>query len=192
MAFLLRLLAARGLFMLTREEKATVVTELEDKFSRQRVSIFTDIRGISVAKLTALRRELKKIGAEFKVTKKTLLRRALRAAGPAFDGIEPKTLEGEIGVIFGYEDQAAPAKAAAKFGKENETFKVLKAVLAGKILEATEVLALAKLPAREQLLGQLAYVLSAPIQGLAVVLAGNIRNLVVVLNKINKKLESRK
>lgn len=178
--------------MLPRAEKAKIVDELQDRFGRQRVSIFTDIRGISVAKLTALRRELKKIGAEFKVAKKTLLRRALASAGPAFSGIEPKALEGEIGVIFGYEDQVASAKAAAKFGRENETFRVLQAVLAGKILEATEVLALAKLPAREQLLGQLAYVLSEPILGLTNVLAGNIRNLVVVLNKINTNLESRK
>lgn len=170
--------------MLRRAEKAKIVDELQDRFGRQRVSIFTDIRGISVAKLTALRRELQKIGAEFKVAKKTLLRRALASAGPAFSGIEPKALEGEIGVIFGYEDQVAPAKAAAKFGKENETFKVLKAVLAGKVLEAEEVLALAKLPAREQLLGELARVLNAPIQGLASALAGNIRNLAVVITKV--------
>lgn len=172
--------------MQTRSEKENIVGELTDRFRRQRISIFTDIRGISVAKLAAFRRELKKLGAEFRVAKKTLLRRALEAAGPAFGGIEPKRLEGEIGVIFGYEDQIAPAKAAAKFSKENETFKMLKGVLAEKILEAREVLALAKLPAREQLLGQLAFALDAPVQGLAIALAGNIRNLVVVLNKIKR------
>ncbi len=170
--------------MLTREQKAKLVEGLGERFERQRVSIFTDIRGISVAKLTALRRELQKIGAEFKVAKKTLLRRALASAGPAFSGIEPKALEGEIGVIFGYEDQIAPAKAAAKFSRENETFKVLKGVLAGKILEAREVLALAKLPSREQLLGQAARALQSPIRGLVNVLWGNIHNLVVVLNQI--------
>lgn len=167
--------------MLTRDQKSAVVEQLQDKFQRQRVSIFTDIRGVSVAKLMALRRELKKIGAELKVAKKTLLRRALQATGVS---VEPKELDGEIGVIFGYEDQVAPAKTAVKFGKENDTFKVLKGVLAGKILEAKEVLALAKLPSRVELLGQLAYALNAPIQGLANVLQGNIRNLVVVLSRI--------
>ena len=168
--------------MLTKSEKIEVVEGLTERFKRQRVSIFADFRGISVAKLSALRRELKKLGAEFKVAKKTLLKRAIEAASAG--EIEPKTLEGEIGVIFGYEDQIEPAKAVAKFAKENETFKVLKGILAGKVLEAKEVLALAKLPAREQLLAQLAYVLNEPIQGLAMVLQGNLRNLVVVLNRV--------
>jgi large subunit ribosomal protein L10 len=137
-----------------------------------------------VAKLSQFRRGLKKIGAEFKVAKKTLLRRALDAVSI---GIEPEKLEGEIGVIFGYEDQVAPAKAAAKFAKENETFRLLKGILAGKILEAKDVLALAKLPSRGELLAELARSFQAPIQGLVNVLHGNIRNLVVVLNQIKDK-----
>lgn len=174
-------------FMLNREQKAKLVEELDEKFKRQRLSIFADFRGISVAKLTQFRRELKKIGAEFKVAKKTLLKLALEKAGPAFSGIEPKELNGEIGIIFGYEEQIAPAKAAARFSKENETFRVLKGVLAGKILEARDVLLLAKLPGREQLLAQLARTLNAPLQNLVNVLQGNIRNLVVVLNQIKSK-----
>lgn len=173
--------------MLNQEQKAKIIEELQDRFRRQRMSIFADFRGISVAKLALFRRELKKIGAELKVAKKTLLKRALEKADPAFSGIEPKELDGEIGVIFGYEDQIAPAKAALKFSRGNETFKVLKGVLAGKILEAREVLALARLPGREQLLGQLAVMLNAPIQGLVNVLQGNIRNLVVVLNELRSK-----
>jgi len=175
--------------MLTREQKTGIVAELRDRFARQRILIFTDIRSISVAKLTALRRELKKLGAELKVTKKTLLQRALEAVRI---GIQPKELDGEVAVIFGYEDQVSPAKAATKFTKENKTFKILAGVLAGRILQAGEVVALAKLPPREEILSQLARTLSAPIQNLAIVLQGSIRNLVVVLSKINKNLESRK
>ncbi len=171
--------------MLTKAEKIEVVERFTDRFKRQRVSIFADFRGISVAKLETLRRELKKVSAEFKVVKKTLLKRAIEASGAG--EIEPKGLEGEIGVIFGYEDQIAPAKAAAKFAKGNETFKVLRGILSGKVLEAKEVLALAKLPGREQLLAQLAYALNGPIQGLATVLQGNLQNLVVVLNRVKDK-----
>ena len=170
--------------MLTRQQKEKLVAGLEDKFRRQRVSIFTDLRGISVAKLSAFRRELRKSGAELKMGKKTLLKRALDAVGI---NIEPKTLEGELGVIFGYEDQVAPAKAAAKFSKVNETFKVVKGILEGRILEAKDVLALARLLSREQLLAQVMRALNSPIQGLVRALAGNIRNLVVVLSKINNK-----
>lgn len=170
--------------MLSRDQKAEIVAGLENCFQRQRISIFTNLHGVAVGKLARFRRELKALGAELKVAKKTLLHRALQAANLAVD---PKVLEGEIGVVFGYEDQVAPARAAAKFSKENETFKVLKGVLAGKILEAKEVLALAKLPAREQLLAQVAAAFNAPIQGLVNVLQGTIGNLVVVLNQIKEK-----
>ncbi len=169
--------------MLSRDQKSKLITELAERFGRQRISIFADIRGLSVMKLAQFRRELKKIGAELKVIKKTLLKRALDAVGVA---IEPKALDGEIGVIFGYEDQIAAAKAASKFAKDNETFKFLKGILEGKILEASSVLALAKLPPREQLLAQLAGALNSTIQGLVNVLQGNIKNLVVVLSKIKK------
>ena len=73
--------------MLTRDQKEKIVTDLQDRFSRQRISFFTDIRGISVAKLSQFRRELKKLGAEFRVAKKTLLKRSLDEAGIA---LEPK------------------------------------------------------------------------------------------------------
>ena len=102
------------------------------------------------------------------------------------NGVQAKELKGEIGVTFGYEDQVEPAKTLIKFAKENETFKVLAAILAGNVLNDKQVIALAKLPSREALLAQLVGVLQAPIRGLAVVLQANTRNLVVVLNKIKR------
>ncbi len=174
--------------MLSLSEKQKIVEELTERFRKQKVSIFADIHGIAVAKLTQFRRELKNVGAELKVAKKTLLARALEAVKI---GIEPKTLAGELGVIFGYGDQIAPAKAAAKFAKENETFKVLAGFLEGKIMAAGEVLAFSRLPSRVELLGELAWALEAPLQNLATVLQGNLRNLVVVLSQI-KKVKSKK
>lgn len=173
--------------MLNRAEKAEIVRELEDRLGRQRVAMFVDISGVGVAKLSLFRRELRKIGAELKVAKKTLLDRALAAAGPAFGAVEPKRLAGEVGVVFGYEDQTAPAKAAAKFARENETFKVLKGLLAGKVIEAADILALARLSSRAELLGELARVLNVPIRGLATALQGNLRNLVVVLDQVKSR-----
>ncbi len=171
--------------MLNRTQKAHLVEELKERFEKQRVSLFANFTGISVAKLGQFRRELKKIGAEFKVAKKTLLDRALKAVGLE---INPEEMQGEIGIIFGYEDQAAPAKAAAKFAKENKTFKVLKGVLEGKVMDVSGVTALARLPSREEMLAQVARAFNAPIQNLVNALQGNIRNLVVVLDriKINK------
>lgn len=167
--------------MLTKTQKSKIVEEFTERFRRQKIAIFSDFHGVSVAKASGLRRLLKKEGAEFKVAKKTLLDQALKAVGVT---LKTKDLKGEIGVAFGYEDQAGPARILAKFGKDNETFKILAGILSGRILSGAEVLFLSRLPSREVLLGQLIWTLQSPIRGLAAVLNGNMRNLVVVLNKI--------
>lgn len=170
--------------MLTKNQKAEIVTDLAQKLKRQKIAIFTDFRGISVAKLKLLRRALKQDGAEYKIAKKTLIDRALKDAGiPS----EVKKLEGEIGMAFGFTDQALPAKVLLKFSKANETFKILGGILGDRILNAKEIITLAKLPSREALLSQLVSVLSGPMRGLVTVLQGNTKNLVVVLNKVKDK-----
>lgn len=161
-----------------------MVEELEKRFKKSAVSIFANFKGISVGKLAAFRRELKKSGAEFKVARKTLLHRALKAAGSE---LNPEELEGEVGVIFGYEDQVAPAKAAARFAKIEKTFAMVRGILGGRILGAPELIALSRVPPREELLAKLVWTLNAPIQNLVNALQGNIRNLVVVLNRIKEK-----
>jgi len=159
---------------------------LADKFRRQKIAIFSDFRGVSVAKSQALRRLLRKENAEYKVAKKTLFDRAL-AIVETSAGATTKEMKGEIGVAFGYGDQVAPAKILSKFAKEVETFKILGGLLDGKLLSDKQVMVLARLPGREALLGQVAGALSAPLRGLASVLQGNIRNLAFVLNQIKDK-----
>lgn len=167
--------------MLTKQQKSKIVEDLVDKFKRQKIALFSDFRGISVAKLQTLRRLLKKTEGEYKIAKKTLIDRALANAEVQ---IKTKELEGEIGITFGYGDQAAPAKILLKFSKDNETFKILGGVLEGRILSAKDILTLARLPSREILLAQVAGALQSPIRGLAMVLQAHIRNFVIVLNKI--------
>lgn len=169
--------------MLTKAQKGNIVEDLSKKFSEEKIAIFSQVRNISAGKLNTFRRELKKMGAELKITKKTLMKRALASVGIAVD---PERLEGEVGIIFGYNDQAGTAKLAQKFRKENETFKILAGLLEKNIISSEQVLTLAKLPPREQLLAQLVSMLSAPLRSLANVLQGNQRNLVVVINKIKE------
>ncbi|MDO8560825.1 MAG: 50S ribosomal protein L10 [bacterium] len=168
--------------MITKKQKEEIVSELSKKFAEEKIAIFSKIHGVSVAKISAFRRELKKIGAELKIAKKTLTQRAMDAANIT---AKVRELEGEVGVIFGYqENQAETAKLTQKFQKENETFKILLGLFGKQILSREQVLMLAKLPPREQLLAQLARILISPIRNLMNVLTGNQRNLVVLLNKI--------
>lgn len=170
--------------MLTKKQKQKVIEDLADKFGRQKIAIFSDFRGVSVAQTQTLRRLLKKMGAEYKVAKKTLLDRVLEKTGV---GLRTKELEGEISVTFGYGDEIEPARTLLKFSKANETFKILGGILGLKTLTTQQVFTLARLPSREILLSQLLGALTSPVQGLVTVLGGNLRNLMVVLNKIKEQ-----
>ena len=172
-----------AIFMLNKSQKENLVEGLIDKFRRQKIAIFSDFHGVAVFKAQALRRLLKKDNAEYKVAKKTLLDRALEKIGA---GLKTKDLKGEIGVAFGYGDEVLPAKTLLKFSKENETFKILGGILGNRALSDKEVVAFAKLPGKEILIGQLLGVLQSPLRGLVSVIGGNMRNLVVVLNKIKE------
>ncbi|MFY9461902.1 MAG: 50S ribosomal protein L10 [Candidatus Sungiibacteriota bacterium] len=170
--------------MITKKQKEEITDELAKKFAEEKIAIFSRVHGVSVARIAAFRRELKKIGAELKIAKKTLMQRAIDAAGIPAD---VKKLEGEVGVIFGYENEAEAAKLTQKFQKNNETFKILLGLLGKKLLSKEQVTAFAKLPSRLEMIGQLAGVLTSPMRNLMNVLQGNQRNLVVVLNKIKEK-----
>ncbi len=170
--------------LLNKSQKQTIVKELSLKFKSAKIAIFSDFHGVSVAKSQALRRLLRQNDTEYKVSKKTLLDRALNDAGIA---LKTKELKGEVGVALGNGDEVAPAKTLVKFSKENETFKILGGILGSRILTEKEVLALSKLPNKEVMIAQVVGTLAAPLRGLVTVLSGNTRNLVVVLNKIREK-----
>jgi large subunit ribosomal protein L10 len=176
--------------MTSREKKEIAIHDLAERFSRKKIAIFTDFHGISVEKSRLLRRILKKNGAEYKVAKKTLLGLAMKKS--VIQGLDvKKDLKGEIAVMFGYgDDIAAPAKDLLQFSKENETFRILAGILKQRFLSPKEIETLSRLPSREILLALLLKTLQSPLRGLAAVLEGNIRNLVVVLSRIkNKKHE---
>lgn len=167
--------------MINKEKKAEIVAEMTESFGRMRVAFFGRFPGISVAKMQILRRALKKDNAEFKITRKTLIDRALSATGSE---VKTQDFEGEIGVVFGYGDEASPAKTLLKFSKENETFKVVSGLLGTRLMSEKDVVALAKLPGREILLGQVASALAGPIRGLAGALQANIRNIAIIIAKV--------
>lgn len=167
--------------MLTRIQKEKVVNDLTEKIKDGKVIIFSDFAGTTVSQMKDLRDELRTSGGSFKVTKKKLIDLALKNAG-----IEASVLglEGQIGIAIGKEDETAATKVLAKFAKTNKNFKLLQGVLENKIISAKEVMALASLPSREELLAKLVGSINAPVSGFVNVLAGNLRGLVTVLKGI--------
>lgn len=170
--------------MLTRSQKEELVKKLTEKVKAGKVMVFSDYSGTTVAKMKELRDELRKTGSSYKITKKKLIELAFKNSEIEVD---VKNMDGQIGVAIGEADEVSAAKVLAKFSKENEGFKILQGVLESKVISAEEVMALAKLPTREELLGKLVGTINAPVSGFVNALAGNIRGLVTVLKGIAEK-----
>ncbi|OKL35936.1 50S ribosomal protein L10 [Domibacillus mangrovi] len=146
------------------EKKQALVGEIADKFKNSPSTIIVDYRGLSVAQVTELRKQLRDAGVEFKVYKNSMTRRAAEAA--SITGLE-EFLTGPNAVAFGSEDVVAPAKILNEFAKANEALEIKAGVLEGNFVSAEEVKALAELPSREGLLSMVLSVLQAPIRNFA-------------------------
>ncbi|MDX8363088.1 MULTISPECIES: 50S ribosomal protein L10 [Bacillaceae] len=146
------------------EQKQQIVTEIADKLRGSKSTVVVDYRGLTVAEVTELRKQLREAGVEFKVYKNTLTRRATEEAG--LEGLN-EHLTGPNAIAFGVEDVVAPAKILNNFAKDHEALEIKAGVIEGNIASVEDVKALAELPSREGLLSMLLSVLQAPIRNLA-------------------------
>lgn len=169
-------------FMQTRQQKESIVSDLAKKIKASKSVVFSDFKGLPVKQMMALRRELMAEGIDMKVAKKTLINIALTDAGIKLDA---RKLEGQISIVISNQDEVAAAKILAKAAKANENLKIVGGLLGEKELSQAEVIALSKLPSKEQLLAQLVGTINAPVSGFVNVLAGNIRGLVNVLKAVS-------
>jgi len=161
-----------------RTEKQEQIDGLKAEFARASLAVVAQYKGLSVAQVTDLRNELRKVDGRFRVVKNTMARRAIDAP-PALGLAEH--FRGPVGVVFAYGDPAAAAKVIKTFAKDTELFVVSAGLVEGTVVDAKGVAQIADLPTREELLARLAGALNGPISGLANVLAGTVRGLVYVL-----------
>lgn len=146
------------------ESKKLIVDEITDKLKSSVSTIVVDYRGLSVAEVTELRKQLREAGVDFKVYKNTMTRRAAEAAELA--GLND-ALTGPNAIAFSSEDVVAPAKILNDFAKKHEALELKAGVIEGNVATVEEIKALAELPSREGLLSMLLSVLQAPIRNLA-------------------------
>jgi len=104
-----------------------------------------------------------------------------------FKDVDVSGLEGQVGVVFGYEDETSSSKHVYEFTKTHKSIKILGGFLEGNFFEASDVIKLAKLPSKDELLGQLVGILNAPISNFAYVLSSPTSQFVQVLNQIKSK-----
>ncbi len=147
-----------------RPDKVATVDEVSARVATTSTAVVTEYRGLTVAQISALRRKLRTLGADYKVFKNTLVRRAITGTS-----VEPiaEFLEGPTAIAFVDGDVSAVAKALRDFAKETPTLVVKGGVLDGKSLSLKDLSALADLPSRDVLLAQMAGLLASPLRTMA-------------------------
>lgn len=151
------------------QKKAEQIEEIAGKFQEAGACWFVDARGLTVAEVQQLRRNIRAAGGLMKVYKNTLTIRALAQLElPTCEEI----LAGPTAFVFAGADVAAAAKAVSEFAKDNDNLEIKGGLMDGAILDAAEVEAVAALPSKEVLLGQIAAAISGVARGLAVTING--------------------
>jgi len=168
-------------------EKIQAVDELVNALRRAQAVVVTDYRGINVAAMTKLRRSLREAGVEYRVVKNSLVHFAAQQADIA--GLDPY-LAGPTALAFGYQDPSTPAKVLAAFAVDNRQPVIKAGILNGKVIAADGVRALAMLPSRQVLMGQVLGAFMAPMAALASVLGAPVRGLTVAVEALRQQREA--
>ncbi len=149
-------------------EKQAIVAALVDDLKAASSGVLVDYKGITVAEDTALRHELRENGVEYAVVKNTLLRRALDDVDL---GELDEVLSGTTSMAISKEDPIAPMRIVNKYAKQmGDRFNIKAGFMDGKVLPLDDVFALAELPSKDALLGQVLGMMLAPITSLAIVI----------------------
>ena len=167
------------------QEKIDAVAELRERLQKCQIAVMTKYVGINAGQSTELRRRLRDQKVDLKVYKNTLAKRVLDELGL---GAAAKYMDGPTAWAFS-QDPVAPSKIFRDFGKDVPKVQVNGGILTGKVLSKVQIEALAELPSREVLLGQVVSTIAAPLRDLVGVVNALPRNLVNVLDQIRKQKE---
>ena len=157
-------------------QKKEEVSKLAAEMKEAKIILLVDYRGINVEQVTKLRSDLRNANASYKVIKNNIVKRALNLNGE--NGLD-SLLEGPTAVVTSKEDYLEASKIIYKFSKDNDFYKIKGGIIDGKVMTAEEIITLAKLPSRQELLAKLAGAL-----------LGNITKLAVALDQVKVQKEN--
>ncbi len=156
-----------------KQKKIEEVKNLTEKIKGFQSMILSDFTGLSVEKLRKLRQEFKKSGIYFKVIKKTLFKILIEKQGINTDDKSlsiGKDFKGSVSMAVDYGEGLKAPKILYDFSKNNEALKIISGIINGKIFSSQEIIDLAKLPTKEELIAKLMFVLKFPLNKLAMTL----------------------
>ncbi len=172
---------------MNRDQKAAAITEIAGQIQESDAVFAVDYRGISVPQAAELRAKLRDADASFRIVKNTLTERAADQAGA--ESLKA-LLEGPTALTFVRGDAALAAKAIADYARQTDLLPFKGGLMNGDVLEAAQISAIAKLPTRDVLYGQLVGVVASPITGVVRTLNALIQGLASQLGQVASKKES--
>ncbi len=171
-----------------RQAKEKQVAEIKEKFSNAKAAIITDYRGINVADMTELRKQLRDAGVEYRVLKNTFVK--IATEDMEIENLN-EALQGPTAIAFSYDDAVTAAKIISEFSKSHalKLPQVRAGVLEGKYISESQVTDLANLPPREVLLSQVLRTMQGPIANFVGASNNIITKFVYALNAVKDQKE---
>lgn len=150
--------------MLLKSKKEEIIKDLEGAIKDSKSLVFVNFHGLKVADETTLRQDLRKEGVDYRVSRKTLLKRALQGKA---EGEIPE-LGGEVAIAYSKDEIASP-REVYNFQKTHKgALSILGGIFEGKFTDANRMMEIATIPSREVLLSKIAFLLKSPMQRLAI------------------------
>lgn len=165
------------------QEKVESLGELKKRLGGIKSAVLAEYRGLTVRQLSDLRKQLRGASAECHVVKNRIARLAI--ADSPLRGLSPH-LTGPTAIVYSAADPVAMAKALHTFARANQQLQIKAGYVEGQLLPAPELKALAELPSRDALRGQLVGTLQGPMAQLVRLLTAPGRELVYVLDQRSK------
>ena len=169
---------------LTKEQKKEKIESLKKVLDKQKSIVMIDFSNLKTRDIDELKKILKDVSSEFKIAKKTLAELAFKTKNITFDR---EKWQGQLGFVFGYDDEIAPFRAAYQFSKKNENLKIIGGFVDNNFISQDKALEIAQLPSKDELMAKLVSSLQAPIYNFVYVLSANIKGLVYALQAISSK-----
>lgn len=169
-----------------KPEKKDYLANLADTFKNAGSVTFVDYTGMDVSSQQGLKAKLKDSGSRMFVAKNTLINLAGTKANLPEEVIDSQILSGQTAVVISGDDPVSPIQTLGEFTKDSETLKFKAGVVEGVFQNKDSLLAISKLPGRDQLLANAMGAIAAPMYALVGTLEGNLQKLVFMLSEYAK------
>jgi large subunit ribosomal protein L10 len=162
---------------ISRDKKQSLVADMKTLLETSRLTVYAKYNGLSVADMEELRSQARAQGVKIRIIKNRLLKVALNEIG-VYKDTDTTGLTGQLLYAVSDSDEVAPANVLDKFARTHEALQIQGGFSGdGETLTGEKVMALAKLPSKDQLIAETVAMLLSPVNDTVNALSGNLHAL---------------